>query len=380
MSRQAEDAVRVAVHNLADEARTAPELTDRALRQGRRLRRWRRTVATGGALAAFVLLAAPYFWLRPDPPLVTATRAPRPAAPAASVPAAASTPSDAPPPRGDWTRRILELPGGWVLTGATSTGVPAAQGYALDRERGRYIAVSRRYEEVWAAPRGGVAVVVDYERRGEVGLLNLGTGKVRWVRVGSYIMTPHWSPDGRRVALAVLDKDTGGFSLGVLTAATGGYRAFPVDTSRYFCTDYCFFTWSRDGREVVLQQTDRNAPRSESIRHPRRGVQFFSADDGQPTRFVPLPGDPAGPWAWSPDGKLVVIQGQTDPLLVETGSGRVVRTLPASDAAWVSDDRLLYRRPYGSRDFVLADLAGRELVRQPVPKELLDREISVAPR
>ncbi|SCL15823.1 hypothetical protein GA0070624_0833 [Micromonospora rhizosphaerae] len=380
MSRQAEDALRAAVRDLANGARTAPELAGRALRRGRRLRRWRRAVATGSALAALGLLAGPYVWLRHDPPLQTTTWAPPPAAPTASTPAAASTPSVATAPRGDWTRAILELPGGWVITGATSTGGPAAQGYALDRERGRYVATARRYEEVWAAPRGGVAVVVDYERRGEVGLLDLGTGAVRWVRVGSYIMTPHWSPDGRRVALTVLDKDTGGFSLGVLTAATGGYRTFPVDPTQYYCTDYCFFTWSRDGREVVFQQTDRNAPRSESIRHPRRGVQLFSADNGRPTRFVPVPGDPAGPWAWSPDGKLVVVQGQREPLLVETGSGRVVRTLSTADVVWVSEDRLLYRRPSGSRDFVLADLTGRELVRQPLPHELVDREITVAPR
>jgi hypothetical protein len=76
----------------------------------------------------------------------------------------------------------------------------------------------------------------------------------------------------------------------------------------------------------------------------------------------------------------VVVQGQQDPLLVETDSGRVVRTLPAADVVWVSADRLLYRRPYGTRDVVLADPGGRELVRQPLPKELVEREITVAPR
>ncbi|WP_157746309.1 hypothetical protein [Micromonospora inositola] len=38
------------------------------------------------------------------------------------------------------------------------------------------------------------------------------------------------------------------------------------------------------------------------------------------------------------------------------------------------------RWQYGSRDFVLADLTGRELVRQPLPKELVDRAVTVAPR
>lgn len=31
-------------------------------------------------------------------------------------------------------------------------------------------------------------------------------------------------------------------------------------------------------------------------------------------------------------------------------------------------------------DFALADLTGRELVRQPLPKELVDQELTVAPR
>lgn len=156
-------------------------------------------------------------------------------------------------------------------------------------------------------------------------------------------------------------------------------RTFRVDEKGYFCTDYCDFTWSRDGTEVVLPQTGGSG-HDESVRDLRRGVQLFSVDDGRPTRFVPVPGDPAGPWAWSPDGKLVVVQGQHDPLLVETDTGRVVRTLPSAEVVWISADRLLYRRPYGARDVVLADLTGRELVRQPLPKELVEREITVAPR
>ncbi|MGY0006850.1 hypothetical protein [Micromonospora sp. I033] len=145
------------------------------------------------------------------------------------------------------------------------------------------------------------------------------------------------------------------------------------------CTDFCDFTWMRGGREVGLTLTARDAPESEP-RDLAKGVQLFSADDGRPTRLVTVPGAPAGPDAWSPDGKLVVVQGQREPLLVETATGRVVNPLPTADVVWVTDDRLLYRRPNGSRDFVLADPAGRELVRQPLPKQLVDLEVTVAPR
>ncbi|MEU2664067.1 hypothetical protein [Micromonospora sp. NBC_01740] len=379
MNGSGEDVLRSAVREIAAEARAAPDLADRALRRGRRLRRRRRTTAAGGALAALVALVGPYAWLRPGAPPDTATWAPV-VTPVATVSAAPRTMSVVPAPTGDWTRVVVTLPGGWVLTGATSTGTPAVQGYALDRESGRYVAADRRYEETWAAPRGGTAAVVDYERAGRIGLLDLGQGTVRWIRTGSHIMTPHWSPDGRRLALTLLDKESASFSLGVLDAATGAYRTFPVDTDRYFCTDRCFFTWSRDGREVALQQTDPGAPRSESRPHARRGVQFFSATNGRPTRFVPVPGDPAGPWSWSPDGRLVVVKGQDGPKLAEVATGRVIGPAPAEDAVWVADDRLLHRAGW-TAEMVLVDLDGRELARQALPASLeVNLTLAIAPR
>ncbi|MGN9775100.1 TolB family protein [Micromonospora sp. H33] len=372
MNGPTEQALRTAVRELADEAQTLPGLADRARARGRRLRRRRQLAATGGALAALVALAAPFVWLRPSAPA---------AGPAAwgppSAPAESANPV-APAPTGDWTRSPLTLPGGWLLAGATSTGGPAERGYALDRTRGRYVG-SDRYDEVWAAPRGDTAAVVDYDRRTELGLLDLASGEVRWVRTGGHIMTPHWSPDGRRLALTLMDKDSGDFSLGVLSA-TGTWRTFPVDDQEYLCTDQCFFTWNRDGGEVALQQTDPTAPRSESEPHARRGVQFFSPDDGRPTRLVPVKGDPAGAWSWSPDGGRVVVNGRQGPEVVEVATGRVIGPAPSADAAWGSDDRLLYRdRRTG--EMVLADLDGRELVRQALPDALgLNMVLLVAPR
>ncbi|MFG1880851.1 hypothetical protein [Micromonospora sp. NPDC049102] len=124
----------------------------------------------------------------------------------------------------------------------------------------------------------------------------------------------------------------------VVVERDGRRRTHRVSRQRYFCTDQCSFVWTRDGREVALPQTAQGKPRSESIRHPRSGVQLSSADDGRPTRFEPLLGDPAGPWAWSPDGRLVVVQGQQEPLLVEAATGRVVNPLPVADVVWAGDD------------------------------------------
>lgn len=251
----------------------------------------------------------------------------------------------------------------------------ALRALPLDRARGRYL-TAEGYDGVFPAPVGSLSAVTDEDRPREVGLVDLADGTTRWYEVGRALSPPEWSPDGRRLLFTTHRLDHFGF---IVLETDGTKRAFRVDEKRYFCTDYCDFTWSRDGTEAVLPQTGRSS-HDESLRDLRAGVRLFSADDGRPTRFVPVPGDPAGPWAWSPDGKLVVVQGQHDPLLVETGTGRVVRTLPTAEVVWISDDRLLYRRPNGAGDVVLADLTGRELVRQPLPKDLVDREITVAPR
>ncbi|MEV1142427.1 hypothetical protein [Micromonospora sp. NPDC049799] len=372
MNATGDEALRAAVRELAGEARAVPDLASRALRRGRQLRRRRRAAAGGGALLALAVLAVPFLVLRPDPPADTAGWN----APVAPTPT--PTVSVVPPPDGDWTRTRLTLPGGWVLAGATSTGSPAETAYALDRTRNRYVGEDR-YDEMWAAPQGDTAAVVDYDRNGVTGLLDVRGDKVRWVTTGEHIMTPHWSPDGQRIVATILDKETGRFSMGVLTVRTGAYRTFPVDTTRYLCTDYCYFTWARDGREVALQQTDPGAPRSEAQPHARRGVQFFSPDDGRPTRFVPVPGDPAGPWAWSPDGRLVVVKGQDGPKIAEVATGRIVGVAPADDAAWISDDRLLYR-DVRANEMVLTDPEGRPLTRQALPRALgANMVLTIAP-
>ncbi|MGC5018850.1 TolB family protein [Micromonospora sp. DT47] len=362
MSRPVEDALRAAVHDLAGQARPAPDLAAAALERGRRRRARRRATVTGAALVALAALALPFALLRPD----------RPAEPAHPRPTPTPSTVRLPTPGADWQNRPLTLPGGWVVTGGVTNGF----GYVLDRTRSRY-AMAEGYAEVWPAPAGTVTAVRDDQRPGQLGLADTATAKVRWQRIRGWTSL-QWSPDGRR--LAVTASRGGERYLGVLEVG-GRYREYRVDRIRYFCTDFCAFTWTRDGREVTLPLTDEFKPHDESKpRQARWGVQFFSADEGRPTRFVKIPGDPAGPWAWSPDGERVVVQGQQEPLLVDAATGTVLGTLPAADVAWVTDERLLYRRPGGYRDVVLADTAGHELERLPLPRELAERTVSVAPK
>lgn len=363
MTSLLDETLRAAVRDLAEGARPAPDLAVRALGRGRRLRRRRRVAAAGAALVAVVAVTLPFVLLRPH----------RATPPATPTPTTTPSPTRLAAPGADWTTRPLVLPGGWVVTRAQVKG-GSGSGFVLDRGRGRYFATDR-YDGIFPAPTGSLVAVWDQDRPRQVGLIDVASGKTHWYEVGRALSAPRWSPDGRRLLFTTYQLDHFGF----IVMGTDGTRQTHRMIGYAGCTDYCDFTWSRDGREVALPQTGGGG-HDEARRDARRGVQLFSADDGRPTRLVPIPGDPAGPWAWSPDGKLVVVQGREEPLLVETATGRVVNPLPSADAVWVSDNRLLYRRPLGQGDFALADPAGRELVRQPLPKELIGLEVLVAPR
>jgi hypothetical protein len=368
MTRPADTVVRDAVHDLAGEARMPTDLAAVAavaVVKGRRMRRRRRASVAAAAVAAVALTATPYAVLRSER-----------ATPQAGWQAPTATPSPEASSPTSWLERPFTLPGGWVITGATAKGTTALESLVLDRERGKYIAVSG-YEETWAAPRGRIAAVVDYDRPSSLGLLDVGTQKVRWVKTGAGSLDPVWSPDGRRLVLTGLDKETGAWSFEIVDAQTGKVARHPYDWVRYECTDVCQFTWSPDGKEVALPQSDPKAPRSEAVPHLRRGIQFFSATDGRPTRLVPVHGNVAGAAAWSPDGGSVVVQGQKGPELAEVANGKVVRSYPTDAVHWIDDHRLLH---VGDGEAVLLDVSGKELERAPLPDELTEYQyISVAP-
>ncbi|MFI2708645.1 TolB family protein [Micromonospora sp. NPDC018662] len=365
MSTSLDETLRRAVRELADGAAPAPDLALRAIGQGRRLRRRRRVTATAAALVAVVAVTLPFVLLRPH-------ATPPPTTP--PTPAVTATPSPVlrAEPGADWVERPLVLPGEWVVTRAQVMG-GSGSGFLLDRGRGRYFATDK-YDGIYPAPTGSLVAVRDDDRPRDIGLFDLAGGKTRWYEVGRALSVPRWSPDGRRLLFTTSQVDHFGF---IVLDRDGRKKTHPVGLLGWPCADACEFTWMPDGRAVALTLS-----RQKSEAWPRdlaKGVQLLSVDDGRPTRLIDLPGGPVGPDAWSPDGTLVVVQGHREPLLVETATGRVVNPLPSADVVWVTGDRLLYRRPFGAGDFVLADTTGRELVRQPLPRQLVDFEVTIAP-
>ncbi|MEV4630734.1 hypothetical protein AB0J90_31165 [Micromonospora sp. NPDC049523] len=380
MSHATDEALRRAVRGLAGEARAAIDLAPLAIARGRRVRRRRRIVGAATAVVAVAVIAAPFVWLRPGPEV-------RPIGPYPSVPTSADTaapsasPSTGQPAGGEWWGNPLQLSGKWIVTGATGTGSPRKPAYVLDRTRNSYLAYTA-YDEVWAAPSGNLAAVYDYDRPSETGLLDVSTGAVTWYGTGNRIWQPQWSPDGRKLlSTSTTGLPSGGYAAVIVTVGDPMVYRFSALPTNFLCTDYCRFTWMPNGKEFVLQQTDPAQQSSMTARHARRGLQLFSSGISMPTRFLPIRGDVAGPYSWSPDGRFVVVQGQEEPQLVNAVTGAVLAKLPSADAFWTADDRLMYIDERGGYPTAIEmDLQGAEFAQFSLPPELLGRQISVAPR
>ncbi|MFY1635373.1 hypothetical protein ACN27F_19215 [Solwaraspora sp. WMMB335] len=365
MSRDAEQLLRAAVHDLAGSGPSAgPEpLARAAIRRGRWIRRRRRA---GIGLVVILAIAA-----TTAPHRLLSRSEQETAAPLTGTPSVIDTVDP------DWTTRPLELPGGWIVLGASASAATGQPAMVFDRHAGRYRDIAG-FQQVVPSPDGDVVAVTQEGRPRQIGLLDLATDEVRWFETGQHILEPQWSPDGSRLLVTISDKDSGEQAFATVAAADGVVRTFPVDISQaHLCTDVCRFTWARGGDEVALSQTDPGEPRSESLPHARRGIQFFSPDDGRPTRFLPIRGDVVGPWSFSPDDRQAVVKGQHGAQLVDTGTGEVRGGLPSEQMFWVGPDRLLDTRSNGYVE--LTDLAGDVLVRQLLPDRLTGTQLSVGP-
>ena len=77
-----------------------------------------------------------------------------------------------------------------------------------------------------------------------------------------------WSPAGDRLVGRASQKEPFKIGFAVIDARTGTVSKHWVDVSRYDCS-LCTFSWSRDGREIVMAIADRSGGESaEKVRPP----------------------------------------------------------------------------------------------------------------
>jgi hypothetical protein len=263
------------IDEMAGELRgPAAGLAARSIANGRRIRRGRRLAAAGGAVLAVAAVVVPWVVLpRPD------RASPPPPVPAASGSPVAPTALTASGP----------LPGGWFVTSA---------GYqVLDRPTGEFIIVPK---QVLPAPSGNRMLVIDGPESVQVSDVR-GTNPVT-VDTTGLVGDYSWSPAGDRLAGGVSQKEPYKVGFAIIDARTGEVRKQWIDIDRYDCSQ-CGFTWTRDGKEVVMAIADRSGGEAEER---VASLQLFDAGTGRPTRSLPVTAMPSGPFSWSPDGRYVL--------------------------------------------------------------------------
>jgi hypothetical protein len=274
--------------------------------RGRRIRRRRHLAAAGGALLACAAVILPW----------TIISVP------GGAPSTTSTPS-----RGAVALGRVGLAGGWVVTGTGNR--------VLDRSSRTYLLVEGD-GTVLPAPVGA-RVLID-TAPDSLRVTDVRGTKTVVVDVSGLGGDYRWSPAGDQLVGRANQKEPFKIGFAVINADTGAVTKHWVNHSTYDCSQ-CSFSWTRDGREVVMAVADRSG--GEGAEYVG-GLQLFNAATGAPTRFLPVRAMPSSPFSWSPSGRFVianpnVLKNSWQLIDVTTGQSRPF----PYDAVWVDDDRLL---------------------------------------
>jgi hypothetical protein len=212
---------------------------------------------------------------------------------------------------------------------------------------------------VLLAPDGTRVAVGSLGSVADVAVVDLRTGRTSTYRATAEgVISPlAWSPDGLRLAYAVDDTDSA-----VLDLTTGGSTALsqPLTNAAF----------SPDGRRLAGQ----SLPDTEV--EPRRAIKIFHLDGaaGSPAGPVP-PGFGvliAGPAAWSPDGRWIVVAdnagvGKLDCTLTflpvdpeETGTppARISTSEEIALLGWVAPDRPLITQGSATAHRTISEAGG----------------------
>jgi hypothetical protein len=223
------------------------------------------------------------------------------------------------------------LPGGWIVLGKGDQ--------VYDRRSGGFVTVPHAGGEVVQPAPAGRRVLV-YTPPNSLRFIDVDGSNPVTVDADSFTGDYQWSPAGDRVLTDINEKEPGREGFAIIDARTGTETKHWIDHAAYDCS-VCWFTWTRDGKQVVLPIADRSGGEGGGERVQR--LQLFDATTGAPTRSLPVPAAPSGPFSWSPDGRYVI--AKPDPMasqlaIIDVATG-TSRPFPYTHAVWATNDRLL---------------------------------------
>ena len=305
-----EQALANAIEEMTDEV-GAPSrtLAGNAIAKGRRLRRRRRLLVIGAGVLACATLALPWVYLSQS----------------------GGTPIAAPPVNPTQVSPTVagiagvRLPGGWVVVGYGRQ--------VLDRRTGNYVQLSGNVQPAPVGNRvayldstGQPLRISDVDGSSTVSVNTTGiAGLYQWNRTGDRLLGRANQKTPDRIGFSIID------------AVTGAVTKHWIDTSKYDCSE-CSFTWTPDGKEVVMAIAARSG---EGYEHTKQ-LQFFDAGTGKPSRSLAVTAMPDGPYAWSPDGHYLIASadiGSPNAWQIVDLTIGTTRPYP-HDAVWISPDLL----------------------------------------
>ncbi|MEU8239298.1 hypothetical protein AB0C07_13725 [Actinoplanes missouriensis] len=336
-----DDLLRSAVRDMADESYTPSGIASRAMAQGHRIRRARRTATVAAALAAVLVVTVPFVLLR-DPSV-------RPQPLPAASPAVAHPTFD--------RREVFRGPGGARLLGYS------------ERTRNFVLAAGNAYRQMPATDTNvvpspdGRHVAVQRPGHESVQILDLRTGDY-WkppVRSPSYML---WSGDGSRLLLTQAD----GYS--IVEPATRWSVTHRLAAAQLPCLGICTFTWSGGTTEVASPQAWKRGDDDTQI----NGLAIFDAKSGELLRELPIKGAPLAHNSWSADGQRVLVskdlRSRDQLTIVEVASRRETARFTAAWAGFLPDDTVLAQE--GST-LTRYGLDGTVLEKAELPAELIGK-------
>ncbi|MEV6342052.1 hypothetical protein [Actinoplanes sp. NPDC051851] len=323
MTRPVDDRVRTAVRDLASEAGTPHGLAARALAQGRRRLRVRRTVlSTAAAVLVTVAAAVPYALSRHDtPPVVTTPLLPSVAASELGTPTWSTT-------------STYQLPGGAHLAGigAYRDRHTTVRQFVVNPDSSGYRTLYKNVVESNPSPTGRY-VLTALQGDEKLALLDVRTGHYRRLDI-DVATAAVWSSDGSRLLMT----RESGFS--ILDPATGTLVEHEVEHGETTCAGYCLYTWLPGETQVALPQSE--TANSEPSRVT--GLAIFDAATGELLRNDPIKAAPIGRGSWSADGRFVLAttaEGSALVSVVDVATGTVVAAFPAETAVFLRDGTIL---------------------------------------